>query len=305
MIHTEYPRPNYVFAHISDTHLPADHAPLYGAADADGHLAAMLEAIEASGARLHALLFTGDLADRGDASAYRRLREAVEPVAERIGAEILWAPGNHDDRAALRADLLGENGAGAREPVCYVRWFGGLRVVSLDSTVPGAHWGALDEGRLEWLAGVLEKPAPEGTLLLMHHAPLPTVLDLAVTVELRDQAELAAVLRGSDVRAILSGHIHHPSFGTFAGIPVAVASSTAYGQDLTVAAGGTRGQNAAQGWNLVQVYDDTVVHSVVALQTGNSVGEFVPPAEASRRIAAQGIRWRHPGASEASSLTEG
>ncbi|NKF33882.1 phosphodiesterase, partial [Pseudomonas sp. BGM005] len=86
----------------------------------------------------------------------------------------------------------------------------------------------------------LSSPAPEGSLLLIHHPPLPTVLDLAVTVELRDQAALAEVLRGSDVRGILSGHVHHPSFGTFAGIPVAVASSSAYGQDLAQPVGATR-----------------------------------------------------------------
>src|SRR5690606_12457598 len=113
------------------------------------------------------------------------------------------------------------------------RWFGGMRVIVVDSTVPGAHWGEVPQDQLEWLSAELSSPAPEGTLLLMHHPPLPTVLDLAVTVELRDQPSLAAVLRGTDVRSILSGHVHHPSFGTFAGIPVAVASSIAYGQDLT------------------------------------------------------------------------
>lgn len=295
MIITEHPRPRYVFAHISDTHFPGDRSLLHGATDADGNLESMLRAIEESGVRLDALLFTGDLADRGDASAYRRLRDAVEPVAVRLDTTIVWTPGNHDDRAALRAGLFDgadESGGSEHAPLCFVRWFGSLRVVSLDSTVPGAHWGALDQGRLDWLQQVLSERAPDGTLLLMHHAPLPTVLDLAVTVELRGQQELAAVLRGSDVRAILSGHVHHPSFGTFAGVPVAIASSSAYGQDLTVEAGGTRGQDAAQGWNLVQVHDDTVVHSVVSLDRGLAVGELVSPADVSRRLAAQGIRWR-------------
>src|SRR5690606_22213424 len=143
--------------------------------------------------------------------------------------------------------------------------------------------------QLSWLAEELATPAAGGTLLLMHHPPLPTVLDLAVTVELRDQPRLAAVLRRSDVRAILSGHVHHPSFGTFAGIPVAVASSSAYGQDLAQPVGATRGQDAAQGYNLVQVYESTVVHSVVSLERGADVGEAVPADEAGRRIAERGI----------------
>ena len=97
----------------------------------------------------------------------------------------------------------------------------------------------------------------------MHHPPLPSVLDLAALVELRDQSALAEVLFGSDVRSILAGHLHYSSTGTFAGIPVSVASATCYTQDLSVPAGGTRGRDAARAFNLVHVYGSTVVHSVV------------------------------------------
>ncbi|MCR2812671.1 metallophosphoesterase [Microbacterium sp. zg.Y1084] len=292
MIRTEHPRPSAVFVHLADSHLPGEPSPLYGAADADGHLAAILAGLEESGLRPDALLLAGDLVDRGDRSAYRRLRALVEPVAERLGAAVVWAPGNHDDRAAMRAELPLDDAADPASPVCFVRWFGGLRVLVLDSTVPGEHWGEIGPVQEAWLRDELSRPAPEGSLLVMHHPPLPTVLDLAVTVELRGQAALADVLRGSDVRAILSGHVHHPSFGTFAGIPVAVASSSAYGQDLATAVGSTRGQDAAQGYNLVQVYPGTIVHSPVALQRGSTVGEHVPAEEAARRIAAAGIAWR-------------
>jgi len=291
MILTEHPRPSHTFVHISDTHLPGERSPLYGSgADADANLAEMLDRLVASGLRPDALLFTGDLTDRGDAAAYQRLRELVAPAAEALGCEVVWAAGNHDDRRAMRSEL-GLAGAGD-EPIVEVRWFGGMRVIVVDSTVPGAHWGEVPSSQLDRLEGELSTTAPQGTLLLIHHPPLPTVLDLAVTVELRDQDALAAVLRGSDVRGILSGHVHHPSFGTFAGIPVAVASSSAYGQDLAQPVGATRGQDAAQGYNLVHVYADTIVHSAVSLERGADVGEPVAADEAGRRIAGVGIDWR-------------
>lgn len=291
MILTEHPRPSHTFVHISDTHLPGEPSPLYGSgADADANLAEMLDRLVSSGLRPDALLFTGDLTDRGDAAAYQRLREIVAPAADALGCEVVWAAGNHDERRAMRSEL-GLAGAGD-EPIVEVRWFGGMRVIVVDSTVPGAHWGEVPSSQLEWLEGELSTAAPQGTLLLIHHPPLPTVLDLAVTVELRDQDALAAVLRGSDVRGILSGHVHHPSFGTFAGIPVAVASSSAYGQDLAQPVGATRGQDAAQGYNLVHVYADTIVHSAVSLERGADVGEPVAADEAGRRIAGVGIDWR-------------
>ncbi|MFS0853278.1 metallophosphoesterase [Microbacterium sp. 179-I 3D4 NHS] len=302
MILTEHPRPSHTFVHISDTHLPGERAPLYGSGtDADANLSLALTRLVESGLRPDALLMTGDLADRGDASSYRRLRALVEPAAESLGCEVVWAAGNHDERGAMRAELgLGPAVAGTADaveapdaPITEVRWFGGLRVIVVDSTVPGAHWGEVTPAQLAWLSSELASPAPDGTLLLMHHPPLPTVLDLAVTVELRDQPALAEVLRGSDVRSILSGHVHHPSFGTFAGIPVAVASSSAYGQDLAQPVGATRGQDAAQGYNLVHVYAESVVHSVVSLERGADVGEPVAADEAGRRIAGTGIGWRH------------
>ena len=122
----------------------------------------------------------------------------------------------------------------------------------------------------------------------MHHPPVPSVLPLAASVELRDQARLADVLRGTDVRAIIAGHLHYSTFATFAGIPVSVASSTCYAQDLTVPVGGTRPQDGAQAFNLVHVYDQTVVHSVVPVDAPRTL-EFIDPAEARRRLAAAGI----------------
>jgi 3',5'-cyclic AMP phosphodiesterase CpdA len=148
------------------------------------------------------------------------------------------------------------------------------------------------DAQLAWLDAQLAVPAPYGTILAMHHPPVPSVLDLAATVELRDQSRLAAVLRGTDVRAILAGHLHYSTFATFAGIPVSVASATCDTQDLTVPQGGTRGRDGAQAYNLVHVYDDTIVHSVVPVLPVEAAQplEFVDAAESRRRLAAAGIR---------------
>jgi 3',5'-cyclic AMP phosphodiesterase CpdA len=122
----------------------------------------------------------------------------------------------------------------------------------------------------------------------MHHPPLPCVLDLAVLVELRDQAGLEEVLLGSDVRSIVAGHLHYSSTGTFAGIPVSVASATCYTQDLTVPVGGTRSRDGARTFNLVHVYDRTVTHSVVPV--GSSVAlDYVDAAETADRLTDAGV----------------
>jgi 3',5'-cyclic AMP phosphodiesterase CpdA len=283
----EYPAPERVLLHISDTHLRAASTPrLFDALDGAAQLSRALDVIEASGVRPDAVVFTGDLVDLGERGAYADLRALVEPFAERIGARVLWVMGNHDDRAAFRAELLDE--ASDLRPVDRVDELDGLRVVTLDTSVPGHHYGELRDEQLAWLAGVLATPAPLGTIVAMHHPPVPAVLPLAASVELRDQSRLATVLRGTDVRAIIAGHLHYSTFATFAGIPVSVASSTCYAQDLTVPVGGTRPQDGAQAFNLVHVYDDTVVHSVVPVDAPRTL-EYIDADEAERRLRAADV----------------
>jgi Icc protein len=196
--------------------------------------------------------------------------------------------GNHDNRANLRKGLLDQPGNDA--PLDHSYFINGLRVITLDTSVPGFHHGELSQSQLEWLDRELETPAPDGTILALHHPPVPSVLDLSVLVELRDQASLAAVVRNSDVRTILAGHLHYSTTGTFAGIPVSVASASCYTQDLNVPVGGTRGQDGGQAFNLVHVYEHTIVHSVVPLGSSTTVGEYVTPEETARRLEAAGVR---------------
>lgn len=283
----EYPRADHVLVHISDTHLLGGDAKLYDRVDSAARLRELLAALEGTGRRPAALVFTGDLADRGEPEAYRELAEIVEPVAARLGARIIWAMGNHDDRAAFRTALLDEPTDAA--PIDRVHWIDGLRIICLDTSVPGAHHGEVDPEQLDWLARELAEPAIDGTILVMHHPPIPSLLDLAVSVELRDQHRLAAVLRGSDVRTILAGHLHYSSTATFAGIPVSVASASCYTQDLLVPAGGTRPRDGARSFNFVQVYPETVLHCVVPIEDADALG-YVDAEESARRLDEFGIR---------------
>jgi Predicted phosphohydrolases len=283
----EYPRPDHFLLHISDTHLLAGGRRLYDRVDSATHLAELFDELTASRGRPEAIVFTGDLADKGEPDAYARLREIVEPAATELGASLIWVMGNHDDRAAFRSELLGEVATG--RPIDRVHDVNGLRVIALDTTVPGSHHGEVTGDQLDWLAEELAFPAPHGTILAMHHPPVPSVLDLAVSVELRDQADLAEVLEGTDVRSIIAGHLHYSSTAMFAGIPVSVASATCYTQDLNVAVGGTRGRDGARAFNLVHVYPGTVLHSVVPLGQYAAL-DYIDPQESARRLDEAGIR---------------
>ena len=257
----QYPPARRTLLHLSDTHLLAGNRPLGGRFDTAANLTRTLEAAEAIGIRPDAIVFTGDLTDLGEPEAYEALREAVEPVAARLGAPVVWVAGNHDERPAMRSALLGQDQS--QQPITGVWDLGGLRLVALDSSVPGWHHGDLDTAQLEWLRGVLAAPAPLGTILALHHPPLPSHVPLFDILELRDQGRFADVVAGSDVRAILAGHLHYSTSGTFAGVPVSVAAATCYTMNLARAAVDVNGMDAGQSFHLVHVYDDTITHAVV------------------------------------------
>lgn len=265
---------SHVLIHVSDPHFLAGGARLGGRFDVEQNFSRTLDAIRRVHPHPAAIVVTGDLADLGEPEAYRRLRAAIDPVAAALDTVVIWVAGNHDERPALRESLLGL--PPTQEPVTGVWDLDGLRVIALDTSVPGWHHGDLDEAQLAWLAGVLEEPAPHGTLIAMHHPPLPSHLPLFDILELRHQDELAAIIRGSDVRGILAGHLHYSAHGSFAGVPVSVASATCYTMNVSLPAADVNGMDAAQAFQLVHVHPDTITHTVVpvtAAPTGDVFSE--------------------------------
>ncbi|MFC3397512.1 phosphodiesterase [Microbacterium amylolyticum] len=260
--------------HISDTHLLAANTPLGGQYDTLGNLERLLARVERTGTA-DAIVFTGDLTDLGEADAYASLRSAVSPVAQRMGAEVVWVAGNHDERAPMRAGLLG--GPADESPITSVTDVGGLRIVAIDSTVPGWHHGEIGAEQCAWLEEVLAEPAPLGTILAMHHPPLPSHVPLFDILELRDQGALAEAVRGTDVRAILAGHLHYSLAGTFAGIPTFVASASCYTMDVSLPGQRVNGMDAGQSFHLIHVYDDQITSTTVPVAS-SEVGEYFSPA---------------------------
>lgn len=265
--------PTHVIAHVSDTHLLAGSARQYGVIDTVGHFETALDRLTRLDPPPQALVFTGDLADLGEPEAYARLRSLVEPVAAAMGAQVVWCMGNHDERAAYAEGLFDEEGTSAPQDRVYD--VAGLRIVSLDTSVPGWHHGEITDEQLDWLTGILATPAAHGTILALHHPPVPSpMVPVAEIIELLDTGRLAAVLAGSDVRTILGGHYHFTSHSTFAGIPVSVAAATCYTVDTAPLDRLISAIDAHQTVNVVHVYDDRVVHTVVPVAAAAEIDGY-------------------------------
>lgn len=273
-----YPKPSHTIAHLSDPHLLAGGKRLHGAIDVLTNLRHALDLVERCGRPIDALLFTGDLTDLGETSAYERLRDTVEPVAHRLGAQVVWVMGNHDQREEYSHVLFGSAESGPQDRVYDLR---GLRLIALDSSVPGWNHGELGEDQLEWLRGRLRTPAPQGTIIALHHPPIPSPVELMAIVELRDQEGFAAVIRGTDVRGVLAGHLHYSTHSTLAGVPVSVAGASCYSLEGGAPGGVIVGVDSGQSFDLVDVYDDRLVHIRVPIAPSHIVSEFGEPIAAA------------------------
>ncbi len=257
----QYPPALRTIVHLSDTHFLDANRPLGGRFDTAANLGRTLQKVRGLGIHPDAIVVTGDLTDEGEPGAYRDLRELLEPLARELAAPLVWVAGNHDERPALREQLL--DAEPTQEPVTGVWDLDGLRLIALDTSVPGWHHGNLDEGQLGWLREQLATPAPLGTLIAMHHPPIPSHLPFFDILELRDQQRLADVIAGTDVRGILAGHLHYSTSGTFAGVPVSVSAATCYTMNLARPAQQVNGMDAGQSFHLVHVYEATITHAVV------------------------------------------
>jgi 3',5'-cyclic-AMP phosphodiesterase len=209
----------FLLVQLSDFHIGADWAD----GDPVAGVAAAVEAVQAIAPRPDALLVSGDLADSAADAEYDRVRELLAP----LGTPAHVLPGNHDDRAVLRRQF-GLPG-GEADPVCYAVDLGPLRLVVLDSTIPGEDGGALYGGRLEWLERELAAAPEQPTLIALHHPPLLTGIPAWDAIGLADADRNAlgeVVARHAQVRRIVAGHVHRTIAGQVGGRSVLTVPST-------------------------------------------------------------------------------
>jgi 3',5'-cyclic-AMP phosphodiesterase len=209
----------FLLVQLSDPHIGADWAD----ADPVAGLAAAVASVRAMPAQPDAVLVTGDLADHAADAEYEQVRDLLAP----LDAPLHVLPGNHDDRRALHRHFGVPGGDG--EPVRYATDLGPLRLVVLDTTLPGEDPGALDAGQLAWLDAELAAALEPPTLLAMHHPPLVTGIGACDEVALAaaDRRALGEVVaRHPQVRRIVAGHVHRSIAGELAGRPVLTLPST-------------------------------------------------------------------------------
>jgi 3',5'-cyclic AMP phosphodiesterase CpdA len=210
------------FVVLSDLHLGPRGAAVNGL-DTGERLSEGIATINRDHADADFVLIAGDLADRGEAEAYRHLHERLSDLNLPVHITL----GNHDDRDTyLSVFGAGEDDAEGR--VSRAIDAGGYRVILLDTSEPGLVGGRLCEGRRGWLAARLDEAADRPVIVVQHHhaGRLSLPVDDIILEDAAGYREILA--RHPDVRQVIAGHVHLPTAGTWNGIPMTTLAGSHY-----------------------------------------------------------------------------
>lgn len=219
-------RPAMLLAQISDLHLTEKGERLFDRIDTAGFLARAVAHLNALEPPADFVIVTGDLVDRGSIAEYQHLRALLG----KLRRPFALMPGNHDDRFNLRrafADHAYWKGAG--EFLQYVIEDLPVRLIALDTVIPGESGGRLCRTRLDWLAARLEEQPKRPTVVAMHHPPFASGLTGMDAIACANSEALGAIVaRHPQIERIICGHVHRPMTLRWHGTVVTTAPATAH-----------------------------------------------------------------------------
>ena len=212
-----------LIAQISDTHVVGRGKKAHGVAPTAENLERCVGHINRLDPRPDVVLVTGDITNAG-------LPEEAERAASLLSkfrCPYYIVPGNHDDRSGLWAAF------GGRACPSTIRGFMNyaiegyeVRLIGMDSTIPGAPGGEICETRAAWLDERLSEEQERPTIIFIHHPPVKcgvaeTDIDGFIGADrLGDIVE-----KYSNIERIICGHIHLPAYVRWRGTVVSTAPS--------------------------------------------------------------------------------
>ena len=214
-----------LIAQITDTHIKPDGALAYKRVDTAGFLARAVDQLLHLDPRPDVVLATGDLVDGGRSEEYQRLRRLLAPLP----MPVYLIPGNHDDRDALRREFADHSYMPRDGFIQYVIDDGPVRLIALDTLLPGSAGGLVDTERVAWLDARLGETRSKPTLIFMHHPPFKTGIAYMDSIGLEGADALADVVRRhAHVERVVCGHLHRSIQSRWAGTVASTVPSTAH-----------------------------------------------------------------------------
>ena len=242
------------FIHITDSHLVSPGTLLHGL-DAADRFTRCIDDVCRHHQDAECCVITGDLAERGEKSAYQFLREQVS----RLDMPCHLIMGNHDLRETY-LQCFGQAKVDSHGFVQYtVQTPAGVFVV-IDTVQYGTHGGIYCEQRREWLQATLAKHQHEPVYLFMHHPPFNLNFPSIDVIGLAEQQDFAELLRPySNIRHLFFGHAHRPVSGNWMGISFSSLRGTNHQLNLDFSGKKLSYNSEAPEYAIVFIEDDQIV----------------------------------------------
>jgi 3',5'-cyclic AMP phosphodiesterase CpdA len=220
-----------LLAQVSDTHVldPASDEERW--VDNNGRLAEAVRALNDERPRPEVVLATGDLTNNAEPGELAELVRLLAPLE----IPLLVLPGNHDARDGLRATF--DMPWASEDHLSWTVQLGPLRLIGLDTLVPGKAHGELDSEREEWLRQALAEAGSRPTAVAMHHPPFASGISWMDRSRLRRADAFVALLRANpQVSRVFCGHLHRPVQAVVGGVTTTACLSTVHHVALNLAA---------------------------------------------------------------------
>jgi 3',5'-cyclic AMP phosphodiesterase CpdA len=213
-----------LLAQISDCHVVEPGLKLFDRIDTNAHLGAAVAHLNR--VRPDFVWITGDLTESGRPAQYANLRA----ILDRLETPYAVLPGNHDVRDALKSAFADHPyWRPAADTLHYAIEDQPLRLIALDSLIPGEGGGRLDDGQLAWLDATLDQAPDRPAVIAIHHPPFISGLAEMDAINLAGSERFGAlVARHPQIERILCGHLHRPMTMRWHGTVVTTAPATAH-----------------------------------------------------------------------------
>ncbi|WP_324646095.1 metallophosphoesterase [Acinetobacter sp. MD2] len=195
MNHPE-PEQKLTLIQISDTHLMQDASHLFVGMNPEASFHALMQHILTTHPKIDAIIHTGDVAQVAVPETYQRYLAYMQ----QFNIPFFQVAGNHDDLTIFPHHQA--------MPCSYIE-LGSWVIIFMTSAVSGKTDGLIDLEQLQQLENILEKFKDRPSLIACHHNPIHMQSTWLDRHRLKNpQQLLEIVLRYSQVKAIIHGHVH-------------------------------------------------------------------------------------------------
>jgi len=215
-----------LIAQLPDPHLRPRDVLYEGLVDSNAMFRAAIRHLNCLEPPPDLVLLSGDVVDEGAPAEYELARELLAGIRQ----PLLVIPGNHDEREAMR-EAFRDGGylPAAGKFLQFAIDDYPLRLVGLDTLIPGQGGGELCPERLDWLDRTLADRPEVPTLVMMHHPPFVTGIGHMDKIGLLSREAFAEVVaKHAQVERILCGHLHRTIHAQVGGRPAMTCPSPAH-----------------------------------------------------------------------------